>query len=91
MMSSQTLLENTHFPVMLNEVFDLCFSKKRVDLLDCTFGGGGYSREFLKIPNSNVVAIDRDTKVIQVAQEIKKNIKIDLFFLIIDLAKLKRS
>ena len=75
MMSSQTLLENTHFPVMLNEVFDLCFSKKRVDLLDCTFGGGGYSREFLKIPNSNVVAIDRDTKVIQVAQEIKKKHK----------------
>ena len=75
MISSQTLLENTHFPVMLNEVIDLCFSKKKVDLLDCTFGGGGYSKEFLKIPNSNVVAIDRDTKVKKVAQEIKKNHK----------------
>ncbi len=74
-MSSQTLLENTHFPVMVNEVFELCFSKKKVDLLDCTFGGGGYSREFLKIPNSNVVAIDRDKKVIQVAKEIKKKHK----------------
>ena len=40
--------------------------------LDCTFGGGGYSKEILKFNNTNVLAIDRDEKILSIAKEIKK-------------------
>ena len=41
----QTLLEKKHFPVMLKEVLKICLIKSGGIYLDCTFGGGGYSRE----------------------------------------------
>ena len=43
----QTLLEKKHFPVMLNEVLKICLNKSGGIYLDCTFGGGGYSRAIL--------------------------------------------
>ena len=39
--------------------------------MDCTFGGGGFSKEFLKFQNTKVVALDRDDHVIEIAKEIK--------------------
>ena len=45
----QTLLEKKHFPVMLKEVLKICLTKSGGIYLDCTFGGGGYSREILKL------------------------------------------
>ena len=41
-------LELSHFPVMLNEVINICSPSKGGNFIDCTFGGGGYSKELLK-------------------------------------------
>ena len=50
-----TSLEKKHFPVMLNEVIETCLSiNKDLLIVDCTFGGGGYSKGFLKLPKVNV-------------------------------------
>ena len=62
-----TSLEFSHFPVMLNEVIKVSSPKKDELVLDCTFGGGGYSKKFLQFPNIKVIGIDRDASVISVA------------------------
>jgi len=66
-------LENTHFPVMLDEVIQICnFINKDQIFIDCTFGGGGYSKELLKFPNVEVIALDRDKSAIERAGFVKK-------------------
>ena len=62
-------LEFSHFPVMLNEVLKISTPFKGGRFIDCTFGGGGYSREILKFTKTNVQAIDRDNKVLPIAKE----------------------
>ena len=63
-MNNQTSsLEFSHFPVMLNEVIKLSSISVGGRFIDCTFGGGGYSKEILKFPNTYVQAIDRDKNV----------------------------
>ena len=57
-------LELSHFPVMLDEVIKICSPEKGGNFVDCTFGGGGYSKELLKFPNTKVTAIDRDESTI---------------------------
>ena len=48
-MNNQTSsLEFSHFPVMLNEVLKISSPSTRQKFIDCTFGGGGYSKEILK-------------------------------------------
>ena len=59
----QTSLEFSHFPVMLNEVIKICSPENGGSFVDCTFGGGGYSEEILKFPNTKVTALDRDKSV----------------------------
>ena len=51
------------FPVMLEEVIKICRPDKGGNFLDCTFGGGGYSKKILSFPGTKVIAIDRDIKV----------------------------
>ena len=68
----QTSLESSHFPVMLNEVIKICSPEKGGSFLDCTFGGGGYSEELLKFPNTKVTALDRDKSVLGKAEKILK-------------------
>ena len=54
-------MNNNHVPVMLNEVLSFIPKKKKINLIDATFGGGGYSRAILKNFNiKNLIAIDRD-------------------------------
>ena len=66
-------LEKKHFPVMLDEVVQTCLiNNKNQLILDCTFGGGGYSRELLKFPNVKVIAIDRDKSVINRGKNLEK-------------------
>ena len=48
------------------------FSRKGGSFVDCTFGGGGYSEELLKFPNTKVIAIDRDKSVGKKAKEISE-------------------
>ena len=56
-------LEFSHFPVMLNEILKIVKPYKGGKFIDCTFGGGGYSKEILNFPGAYIQAIDRDKKV----------------------------
>ena len=40
-------MNNTHQPVMLNEVKSFIPKDKSINIIDATFGGGGYSRAIL--------------------------------------------
>ena len=68
----QTSLEFSHFPVMLEEVIKICSPEKGGNFIDCTFGGGGYSQELLKFPNTIVTALDRDKSVEEKAKKVSK-------------------
>ena len=69
-MNNQTSsLEFYHFPVMLDEVLKISLPYSGGSFIDCTFGGGGYSKEILKFPNTNVQAFDRDKKVSSLARK----------------------
>jgi len=73
MKTSISSLEKKHFPVMLDEVIQKCLpiSEKQL-IIDCTFGGGGYSKELLKLPNIKVIGLDRDKSVINRAKNLEK-------------------
>ena len=72
-MNNQTSsLEFSHFPVMLNEVLKISSPSTRQKFIDCTFGGGGFSKEILKFSKTNVLAIDRDKKVFLEAKKLEK-------------------
>ena len=72
MSNQKTSLEYSHFPVMLNEVLKISLPEIKKNFIDCTFGGGGYSREILKFSNTSVQAIDRDKKALILAKELEK-------------------
>ena len=72
MNNHSTSLESSHFPVMLSEVLEITSPINGGIYLDCTFGGGGYSKEILKIPKTYVHAIDRDKKTLSFAQNLEK-------------------
>ncbi len=60
-------MENLHKPVMLKEVSSFIPKDKPINVVDATYGGGGYSRAILKNFNvSELLAIDRDpiTKIL---------------------------
>ena len=66
-------LEKKHFPVMLEKVIQTCLPINKDQLIiDCTFGGGGYSREFLKHSNVRVIALDRDKSTVSRAKNLEK-------------------
>ena len=65
-------LEFSHYPVMLNEVLKISSLSTNKKFIDCTFGGGGYSKEILKISDTNVRAIDRDINASNIAKELEK-------------------
>ena len=65
-------LEISHFPVMLNEVLKITSPLPKKKIIDCTFGGGSYSREFLKFDQTKVQAIDRDLNVSPIAKQLVK-------------------
>ncbi len=72
MITPTSLPELSHFPVMLEEVIKICSPKKNDILIDCTFGGGGFSKKFLKSSNAKVIAIDRDKFILKISKELKK-------------------
>ena len=52
---------NVHEPVLLEEIKKFISKKERINVIDATFGGGGYSRALLHNYNINeLIAIDRD-------------------------------
>ena len=74
-------MNNNHVPVMLNEVLSFIPKEKKINLIDATFGGGGYSRAILKNFNiKNLIAIDRDPISKIFYDEIRKDFdNIELF------------
>jgi len=64
--------EYSHFPVMLNEVIKICSPEEGGNFLDCTFGGGGYSKAILNFPKTKVIALDRDKVAILKASRLKE-------------------
>ena len=72
MSNQSSSLEFSHFPVMLNEVLKISSPLNEKSFIDCTFGGGGYTKEILKFPGTNVQAIDRDKKAKIASKEIEK-------------------
>jgi len=60
-MNATMPLERTkHYPVMLNQILSIISPQHGGTFIDCTFGGGGYSKAILKFPRTKVIAIDRD-------------------------------
>tara|TARA_B100000965_G_C19587378_1_gene756400 strand:- start:636 stop:1652 length:1017 start_codon:yes stop_codon:yes gene_type:complete len=64
--------EKSHFPVLLNEFIKICKPKNGKNFLDCTFGGGNYSRKILSFSGTKVSAIDRDSNALKFAEKVKK-------------------
>ena len=74
-------MNNNHVPVMLTEVLSFIPKEVKINLIDATFGGGGYSRAILKDFNINkLIAIDRDPISKIFYEELKKDFdNIELF------------
>ena len=72
--------ELSHFPVMLEEVIKICSPTKGGIYIDCTFGGGGYSKKFLKFSKTKVIALDRDKFIIKISKDLEKKYPNRFFF-----------
>ena len=72
MINQNSSLEFSHFPVMLDEVLKISLPALGGKFFDCTFGGGGYSKEILKFSNTYVHALDRDKKVLSKVKILEK-------------------
>ena len=68
MIPSIPSLETVHFPVMINEVIQTCQPIDGSLFVDCTFGGGGYTKEFLKFPAQKSLHLI-ETKVLKQEQK----------------------
>ena len=64
---------NKHIPVMLNQIKSFIPFDRKINVIDATFGGGGYSRSILDFFRINkLIAIDRDPISKIFAQELNK-------------------
>lgn len=60
-----------HIPVLLDAVLDALGDVQEKNIIDCTFGAGGYSRAFLD-RGANVIAFDRDPNVVADADALRR-------------------
>ena len=72
MTNSLALPDSPHFPVMLDEVISICSPKNGGTFVDCTFGGGGYSKTILQYSGTKVIALDRDKFVLDIRKILEK-------------------
>lgn len=57
-------MRSIHRTVLLNETIEGLNLQNKSLVLDCTFGGGGHSREILKrFPKAKIIALDQDKSV----------------------------
>ena len=61
-----------HYPVMLNQILSILSPQHGGTFIDCTFGGGGYSKAILKYPDTKIIAFDRDSITQKYAEDINK-------------------
>ncbi len=65
-------IQNLHEPVMINEISSFIPKDKYINVVDATFGGGGYSRAILKnFKVKEILAIDRDPITKKLCKDIK--------------------
>ena len=82
MNATMSLDKTKHYPVMLNQILSIISPQHGGTYIDCTFGGGGYSKAILKYPGTKIFAIDRDQSIQKYANVlIKKFPKRFCFFL----------
>ena len=62
---------NSPFSSDVEEILEISLPSNGGNFIDCTFGGGGYSKEILKFPNTNVLALDRDKNVLAIAKKLQ--------------------
>ena len=74
-MKNQTTFGIFSFSVMLSEIIEISSPSKGGFFVDCTFGGGGYTKELLKFPNTRVIGLDRDASVSSIAKKLKDKFK----------------
>ena len=65
------MIKNQHVPIMSKEILSFINGKKKLSILDCTFGGGGHSIKFLE-SGHYVTAIDQDENSEIIAKKLKK-------------------
>ena len=80
MINSTSSSEIPHYPVMLEEVIKICSPHKGGIYIDCTFGGGGYSKKLLRYSKTKVIALDRDEFILDISRELKKEYPNRFFF-----------
>jgi len=67
---------NIHEPVMLSEIKEFIPNSKKINVIDATFGGGGYSKALLEeFDIIQLIAIDRDPITEVFAKDLKKRFK----------------
>ena len=75
MKTQNSSLELSHFPVMLSEIVKISNPAKGGFFIDCTFGGGNYTKALLKFSKTEVVSFDRDSSVISIAKKFLQKFK----------------
>ena len=73
------MITNKHIPIMSNEILSFIKDKKKLSVLDCTFGGGGHSLNFLE-KGHFVTAIDKDKISLIIAKKFMKKYSNFLFY-----------
>ena len=73
------MIENVHKPIMVNEILQFTEGLNNLNILDCTFGGGGHSLQFLN-KNHSVFAFDCDQNAIEIAKNIKTKLNKLFYF-----------
>ena len=63
MINANFVNQESHIPVMLNEVLRFLQPQKNQIIFDGTFGAGGYSQAILESCDCKVIAVDRDKNV----------------------------
>ena len=71
MNATMSLEETKHYPVMLNQILSIISPQHGGTFIDCTFGGGGYTKAILKFTNTKVIPIDRDKIALDHANDLK--------------------
>ena len=72
MNTQKSFLGFSHFPVMLSEIIQISNPSEGGIFVDCTFGGGGYSKALLEFPNTKVIGVDRDSSVLSIAKKLEQ-------------------
>jgi 16S rRNA (cytosine1402-N4)-methyltransferase len=68
------IISNMHKPIMVEEILSFTEGDQPLNILDCTFGGGGHTQCFLD-RGFSVVSIDKDDNAKSIANDLKKKYK----------------